>query len=324
MDKTRLDELLQQQLERTLIGTDLPDLGKRYLGKVRDNYVDGGSRALVTTDRLSAFDMVIGTVPFKGQVLNQLAEYWFQETADIAPNHVISVPDPNCMIVRECRPLPAEFVMRGYLTGVTSTSIWSAYERGARVFCGHSLPDGMQRHQLLPEPLLTPSTKAPSGEHDVSVSREQLLEMTDITAEQFQRAADMVTALFAFGQQRAAERGLILVDSKYELGISAAEELVVIDEIHTPDTSRYWQAADYEERMADGRAPHSLDKEYVRRWLVETADYRGEGEPPELPDEVRVEAARRYIAAYEHITGAEFIPDTEAPLERIARNLGCI
>lgn len=324
MEQTRLDESIESQLERTLVGTDLPDLGKRYLGKVRDSYVDGGSRALVTTDRLSAFDTVVGTVPFKGQVLNQIAQYWFEMTADIAPNHLVSVPDPNCMIVRECRPLAAEFVMRSYLTGVTSTSIWRAYERGEREFCGHALPDGMRKNQKFEKPLLTPSTKAPSGERDVSLSREQLLEMGAITAEHFDRAAEIVEALFTFGQNRAAERGLILADTKYELGIAMTGEIVVIDEIHTPDSSRYWYADSYEARQASGEEPVSLDKEYVRRWLVEAAGFDGDGEAPDLPDEVRIEAARRYIANFELVTGRDFEPDTDEPLSRIARNLGCI
>ena len=324
MDTSRLDQILERQLDHTLVGTDLPGLGKRSLGKVRDSYVDGDRRTLIVTDRLSTFDVVVGTVPYKGQVLNQMTQYWLEETRGIAPNHVVSVPDPNCMVVRECRPLSAEFVMRSYLTGVTSTSIWRAYERGDRVFCGHALPDGMKKNQPLPEPLLTPSTKAPKGEHDISVSREQLLEISDVTPEQFDRAAEMVKALFAFGQQRAAERGLILVDTKYEIGLDQDGGLVVIDEIHTPDSSRYWHADDYQERMDSGREPRSLDKEYVRRWLVEEAGYRGDGPPPELPPAVRVEAARRYIAAYELITGKEFVPATEAPETRIARNLGLV
>lgn len=324
MDKKRLDEILTNQLESALVGTDLPDLGKRSLGRVRDSYVDGGSRALVVTDRLHAFDTVIGTIPFKGQVLNQVAQYWFEETADIAPNHLVSVPDPNCMIVRECRPLAAEFIMRAYLTGITSTSIWGAYERGEREFCGHQLPDGMRKNEKLPEALLTPSTRAPEGEHDVSVAPAKLVEMGLVTDEQLARANEMVAALFAFGQKRAAERGLILVDSKYELGVAMTGELLVIDEMHTPGSSRLWYADSYEARHASGEEPESLNQEFVRRWLIEGAGFDGRGEPPDLPDEIRIQAARRYIATYELITGRQFEPDTDEPLERIARNLGCI
>lgn len=321
-DPFRLDDVLHAQLDRTLATTDFPGLGERYEGKVRDSYVRGNERIIVVTDRLSAFDRIIGTIPFKGQVLNQIARYWFDETAHIAPNHVLSVPDPNVMVVREVTPLRAEMVVRAYLTGVTDTSIWRAYERGARTFCGHALPEGMKKNQKLPAPLLTPSTKAPKGEHDISVSGEELVAMGAVTADHFARASEIAMALFAFGQQRAAERGLILVDTKYEMGVTAEGEVIVIDEIHTPDSSRYWYAEDYEERMATGQEPRSLDKEYVRRWLAEEAGYRGDGPPPALPDHVRVEAARRYIATYELVTGRAFVPDPGDPTKRIPWNLG--
>src|SRR5687767_8226764 len=298
-----MNRLFERQLSQTLDGTDLK-IGTKYEGKVRDNYsTDDGRRILVATDRISAFDVVLGTIPFKGQVLNQIAQYWFEETAKIAPNHVLSVPDPNVTIGRECAPLKAEFIMRAYLTGVTTTSIWYAYERGAREFCGHKLPEGMKKNQKLPRPLLTPSTKAEKGDHDVSVSRAELLEMGAVTAEDFDRAAVIADALFTFGQRRAAERGLILVDTKYEMGKTADGEIVVIDEIHTPDSSRYWYADDYEARLAKGEEPRGLDKEYVRRWYVNDKGYRGDGTPPPMSDEVRVEAARRYNANYQLVTG---------------------
>jgi phosphoribosylaminoimidazole-succinocarboxamide synthase len=322
MSTGRLDEILRAQLSHTLDATDLHGAGDKYEGKVRDNYTLDGRRTIVVTDRISTFDVVVGTIPFKGQVLNQTAQYWFEETTHIAPNHMLAVPDPNVMVVKECEPLRAEFVMRSYLTGVTDTSIWRAYERGERVFCGHALRDGMKQHQRLPQPILTPSTKAPKGEHDLSVSREQLIEMGAIDAELFDRAAEIARALFDFGQRRAAERGMILVDTKYEMGIDSSGELMVIDEIHTPDSSRYWYAEDYEQRMAEGLAPRSLDKEYVRRWLVDERGYRGEGPPPSLPDQVRAEAARRYIEIYELITGRPFVPDTAEPQRRLAANLG--
>lgn len=321
-DPFRLDDILRTQLDHTLASSDFSNLGERHEGKVRDSYVQGDERIIVVTDRLSAFDCIIGTIPFKGQVLNQIAQYWFEETAHIAPNHVLRVPDPNVMVVREVTPLKAEMVVRAYLTGVTDTSIWRAYERGDRTFCGHALPEGMKKNQKLPAPLLTPSTKAPKGEHDISVSGAELVAMGAVTAEHFARASEIAMALFAFGQQRAAERGLILVDTKYEMGVTPAGEVIVIDEIHTPDSSRYWYASDYEERMAAGQEPRSLDKEYVRRWLAEEAGYRGDGPPPALPDHVRVEAARRYIATYELVTGRVFVPDTADPQQRIPENLG--
>jgi phosphoribosylaminoimidazole-succinocarboxamide synthase len=324
-----LEDALRAQLAQPLLRTRFSRFAGRgpvsfYDGKVRDCYIDQarGERIIVVTDRLSAFDAVVGTIPYKGQVLNQLAQYWFEETQHLAANHVVAVPDPNVMIVREVRPLAAEMVMRAYLTGVTSTSIWRAYERGDREFCGHRLPDGMVKNQRLAEPLLTPSTKAGKGDHDLSVSRAQLLEMGAVSAEEFDRAAAVAQALFAHGQALAASRGLILADTKYELGVAADGSIVVIDEIHTPDSSRYWYADDYEARLAAGQEPRSLDKEYVRRHLSEVARWSGDGPPPTLPDEVRLEAARRYIKSYELVTGRTFAPVVGDPVARIALALG--
>lgn len=319
---TSIADTLKKQLGSTLEGTDFPQLGEKYEGKVRDCYVRDGRRTIVVSDRISAFDVVLGTLPFKGQVLNQIAQYWFEESKGIAPNHMLEVPDPNVMVGQECRPLKAEFVMRSYLTGSTSTSIWKAYEGGARHFCGHDLPEGMVKNQKLPHPILTPSTKADKGGHDVSVSREELIELGHISAEDFDKAAELVARLFAFGVAKAAERGLILVDTKYEIGVSPDGEMMLIDEIHTPDSSRYWYAADYEERLASGQVPRSLDKEYLRLWMSEKHGYTGDGTPPPLTDEVRVEAAKRYIEIYELITGKEFVPDPSPdPQTRIAENL---
>ncbi len=319
---TVTEPTLRAQLGHTLAGTDLVGLGRRYAGKVRDNYTSDGRRLLVATDRISAFDVVLGTIPFKGQVLNQLAQYWFDETAGVAPNHVIAVPDPNVTVAHECQALKAELIMRAYLTGVTTTSIWYSYERGVRRFCGHTLPEGMRKNQPLPRPLLTPTTKAGKGEHDANAARAELIASGAVTAAEFDEAAAMAERLFAFGQRRAAERGLILVDTKYEMGRTADGRLVVIDEIHTPDSSRYWYADDYEARLARGDEPRGLDKEYVRRWYVDDRGYRGDGRPPPMTDDVRVEAARRYIAIFELITGRAFVPDTREPLARIRENLG--
>jgi phosphoribosylaminoimidazole-succinocarboxamide synthase len=313
-------QVIRAQLGRTLERTDFPELGEKYEGKVRDCYVRDGRRTLVVTDRLSAFDVVLGTIPFKGQVLNQMAAFWFEATADLAPNHVINVPDPAVMVARECHLLPVEFVMRSFLTGVTSTSIWTHYEKGARTFCGHALPEGLRKNQRLPKPLLTPSTKAAKGEHDRSVSRAEILEMGSLSAADFDRAAEMCARVFAFGQGQALKRGLILVDTKYEIGRRPDGSLCFIDEIHTPDSSRYWYADDYEERFARGEEPRGLDKEYVRKTLAEQG-YRGDGPPPPLTDEVRIEAARRYIQVYELMTGRPFLPDTAEPIARIRRHL---
>ena len=314
-------DIIRAQLGRTLDATALDELGVKYEGKVRDCYTREGKRTIVVTDRISAFDVVLGTIPFKGQVLNRIASYWFDATRGIAPNHVLAVPDPQVMVAIECAPLPVEFVMRSYLTGVTTTSIWYAYERGARTFCGHALADGMRKNQRLETAILTPSTKAAKGGHDVSVSREEILESGVLSARDFDAGAQMCARVFVFGQELAAQRGLILADTKYELGRRPDGTLVFIDEIHTPDSSRYWHDDDYHERFARGEEPRSLDKEYVRRSFVERG-YRGDGPPPPIPEDVRIEAASRYLSICELVTGQPFVPDTEEPIGRIRRNLG--
>ena len=315
------DETLKAHLAKTLERTAFEGLGVRYEGKVRDNYARGDRRFIVVTDRISAFDRILGTVPFKGQVLNRLAAWWFEKTKDVAKSHFVRTPDPNVLECIECTPLPVEMVMRAYITGATSTSMWTHYEAGERVFCGHKLPEGLKKNQRLERPLLTPATKAPKGEHDVSASREEILAKGGISASDFDAAAAIVTKLFAAGQKICAERGLILVDTKYELGKTPSGEIVVIDEIHTPDSSRFWLAATYDERFAAGLDPEPLDKDFVRRYYT-ALGYRGNGEPPELPPDVRSGAAKRYIEAFEKITGETFVPDAEPPLPRIAKNLG--
>lgn len=316
-----IDEgILLSQCRHTLARTDLRGFGRRDEGKVRDSYVAADRRVIVVTDRVSCFDIVVGTLPFKGQVLNQVAAFWFEKTRDVAPNHLIAVPDPNASVVRECRPLPIEFVMRAHLTGVTSTSIWTAYARGERVYCGHRLPDGLRQHEALPEPLLTPTTKAAKGQHDEPISRTQILAQGIVDEETFDRAGRVAHRLFAEGRRWAHSRGLVLADTKYELGLDEGGEIVVIDEIHTPDSSRYWLRESFERAMRDGANPTALDKEYVRRWLVDQG-YRGDGPPPQIPDDVRCEAARRYIEAYERVTGLAFVPDLEPVAERLPRNL---
>jgi phosphoribosylaminoimidazole-succinocarboxamide synthase len=318
VDQATLRAALPHCLERT----DFASLGLKYEGKVRDNYsTRDGRRFIVVTDRISAFDRVLGTVPFKGQVLNRLAAWWFARTAGVAPNHVVRAPDPNVLECVECTPILAEMVVRAYATGTTSTSLWTHYARGARVFCGHELPDGLKKHQRLPEPIITPTTKAPKGEHDVSGSREEILATGLVSARDFDEASEAAMRLFAAGQRVCAERALILVDTKYEFGRDKSGKLLVIDEIHTPDSSRFWQAATYEARFRAGQDPEPLDKDFVRRWYNDRG-YMGDGSPPPLPDDVRVGAAERYIAAYEQITGEAFVPDTSPPLARIANHLG--
>ena len=307
------DARIKLELNNALGGTDFA-VGKRISGKVRDSYLlPGGRRALVTTDRVSAFDRILGTIPFKGQVLNQIAAYWFEATKDIVPNHVISTPDPNVMVVAECEQLPLEFIVRGYITGVTETSAWTNYARGTRVICGNKLPDGLRKDQKLERPILTPTTK--HEVHDRNISRDEAISEGLISPELFDEAAAVCFKMFEAGTREAAKRGLILVDTKYELGLLNGK-LVVSDEIHTPDSSRYWYADTYEELFAKGEPQRKLDKEYVREWLA-ARGFRGEGEPPALTDEVRIEAAKRYITAYELITGRDFIPAEGAIAPRV-------
>jgi len=313
---------LKQALAHPLTGTDFPSLGRKYEGKVRDNYsTSDGRRVIVATDRISAFDRVLGTLPLKGQVLGFAASWWFDKTRHIAPNHVLGVPDPNVLIARECQLVPVEMVVRAYLTGTTSTSIWVHYKNGARTFCGHALPEGLKQHQALPEPLLTPSTKAAQGDHDISASREEILQLTGMDPQDFDRAAELSMILFREGQRIAAERGLILVDTKYEFGKTSQGEIVVMDEIHTPDSSRYWFADSYLERMNQGRAPESFDKEYLRRFLADQG-FQGDGPVPPIPDTIRVESTVRYRTAVEKLMGHPFVPNLEEPIARIRKNLG--
>lgn len=313
--------LLRDLCSKTLHETNFAELGTLQRGKVRDSYVKGDRRNIVVSDRLSCFDVVVGTIPLKGQVLNQLAAFWFDKTRDVAPNHLIAVPDPCVSTVRDCRVLPVEFVTRAYLTGSTSTSIWTAYESGKRSYCGHPLPEGMKRHEKLPEPLLTPTTKALQGRHDELTSRAELIESGVISEALYDQAARLTGALFAAGTEWAARCGLILVDTKYELGLGPSDELILIDEVHTPDSSRYWYKDRYQQALSAGRNPDALDKEYVRLWLGEQG-YKGNGPSPEIPDDVRCEAARRYIEAFEQLTQRAFEPNLEDSLTRIRRNLG--
>ena len=305
------EKRIRAELAATVQETDFKALGRRITGKVRDSYLLPGRRVL------SAFDRILGTIPFKGQVLNQLASFWFEQTKTLAPNHVLDVPDPNVMVVAECEQLPIEIVVRAYATGVTKTSLWFNYQKGVRNYCGNVLPEGLRKDEKLPRPIITPTTKL--EEHDRPVSREEAVQEGLVTAGVFDEAAAICLRLFDFGVKYAATRGLILVDTKYELG-RIDGRLVVSDEIHTPDSSRYWYADTYRELFESGGDQRKLDKEYVREWFA-ARGFRGEGAPPPMPDDVRVEAARRYIEAYETITGREFAITGEPARERMERNL---
>ncbi|MEM9695778.1 MAG: phosphoribosylaminoimidazolesuccinocarboxamide synthase [Myxococcota bacterium] len=310
---------LRDALAHPLAGTSF-ELGEKYEGKVRDNYVRQSLRFLVTSDRVSAFDRVLGTLPLKGQVLQWVSSFWFRHTERLVPHHLVEVVDPNVIVAHNCEPLPVEMVVRGYITGVTSTSMWTHYEAGSRNFCGHALPDGLQKHQSLDRPLLTPSSKAAKGDHDRSLSREEILAQGRISADDFDRAAELALILYQRGVEHCRARGLILVDSKYEFGRAPSGEIVVIDEVHTPDSSRFWKADTYAKRFAAGNDPESFDKEYLRRWLADQG-FRGDGPVPPIPDEIKVEAMRRYVEACETIVGESFTPDLQPPTSRIEANL---
>jgi phosphoribosylaminoimidazole-succinocarboxamide synthase len=305
------------------IAFDLPD---RRDGKVRISYeltdTKPPERIFITTDRLSAFDRIITLVPHKGQVLNQLAAWWFDTTRDLCPNHLLDVPDPNVSRTRAARPLPVEVVVRGHITGVTTTSLWHQYQLGLRDVDGVSLPDGLREHAALPRPVITPTTKAEAGAHDTNIRRDEVVALGLVDADLWDHVCEVALALFGRGRDVAAGAGLILADTKYEFGLDAATgELLVIDEMHTPDSSRYWLAESYDERLAAGLAPESLDKEFVRRALRDL-DYRGDGPPPTLGADVIAATSARYVAAFETITGNRFIPGDRPIVDRIHRNLG--
>lgn len=310
--------VLKNQLKYALDKTNFT-FGKKYEGKVRDNYSFDGKLLIITTDRISAFDRVLCTIPFKGQVLNQTSAFWFGKTKKIIENHVISVPDPNSMLVRECSLIPVEMVVRGYITGVTTTSAWHNYEKGVRNFCGNVLAEGLRKNQKFRKPIITPSTKAEHGAHDESVSGEEIIKRKLVDEKTYRQMEQAASKLFDYGTKLVAKNNLILVDTKYEFGLLDGK-LVLIDEIHTPDSSRFWIKDTYGELFAKGQEPQKLDKEYIRQYLA-SRGFIGEGKIPEIPDDVKIEAAKRYITAYEMITGKLFDAENGDVLERIEGNL---
>jgi len=310
------DEKLRAQLPHTLRQLDLPGLGELYRGKVRDNYSRGDRILMITTDRVSAFDHVLGTIPFKGEILSRLTTFWFDKVKDIAPTHVLEVPDPSVMVVKRAKALPVEIVIRGYITG----SLWRDYQAGKAGAYGIAWPAGLKKDQRFDEPIITPSTKAEYGKHDEPISAQEILRQGLVTPAVWEEAAAVARRLFERGQAWARSRGLILVDTKYEMGI-ADGKLVVIDEIHTPDSSRYWTAAGYEERFARGADQEMLDKENIRQWLIREHGFSGHGKPPPLSDEVRVMLARKYIEVFELLTGETFSSGVGSVEARIVGNL---
>ena len=313
-------EVIASQIPYILKGTNFANLGERYEGKVRDNYTQGSRRILITSDRLSAFDRVIALIPFKGEVLNAITKFWFENTKDICPNYIESYPDPNVIVGKECKPIMLEMIVRGYITGSTTTSAWYNYEKGVRNFCGNVLPEGLKKNQRLPFPIITPTTKAAHGEHDANVSGEEAIAMGLVTKEEWEQLSNYTLGLYARGVEVAARQGVILVDTKYEFGRDPEGKIVLIDEIHTPDSSRFWIASTYEEKMATGQEPDNINKEFLRLWLANQG-YRGEGEMPAIPKEVIVETALKYIQAFEMITGEAFKAEPGVVLTRIENNL---
>jgi phosphoribosylaminoimidazole-succinocarboxamide synthase len=312
---------LRPFLSTTLDSTDFPELGRKYVGKVRDVYTRGNQVTLISTDRQSAFDKQWCTIPLKGQVLNQISNWWFERVKDVMPTHVLCSPDPSVTVGKLLRMLKVEIVVRAYLTGSTSTSIWVNYERGVRNFCGNALPEGMKKNQQLGDIVFTPSTKPETG-HDVSMSPQELVKLGVTTHDEITRAKEHAFALFRRGQKVAAERGLILVDTKYEMGYDSEGNLCVGDEVHTPDSSRYWIAATYEDRFRRGEEPESLDKEFFRLWLKSQGYAGDDGPQPAVTDEARLSLARKYIDLYERVTGETFeLPGNADVLGRIRENL---
>jgi phosphoribosylaminoimidazole-succinocarboxamide synthase len=299
--------------------TNFDFLGPKTTGKVRDIYDQGDRLILITTDRHSSFDRIIAHIPWKGQVLNQVAAHWFELTKDIVPNHVLAIPDPNVTVARKCRMVPIEAVVRGYLTGVTDTAIWTRYGKGQRIFGGLKLPDAMRKNQKLPQPIFDPTTK--EAAHDRALSPEEMIAEGFVGKDVFMRIKETALKLFARGQEVAARHGLLLVDTKYEFGLDGQGELVLIDEIHTPDSSRYWQLDSYEARFAAGKEPDYFDKEFLRLWFKDHSDPYADKELPEAPRDLVEELSRRYIHMYEQITGTRFAPGATPILPRIERNL---
>src|ERR1035437_5864182 len=310
-------QVLLDAIPNCLTATDLPltakSLTEKYVGKVRDTYEMGNERLLlVTTDRQSGFDRLLGAIPFKGQVLNRTSLYWFEQTRGIVGNHAISSPHANALIARKCAVLPIEFVVRGYMTGSTDTAIWTQYQKGVRNYCGHALPEGMKKNEPLLKNIVTPTPKETT--HDRPVTPKEIGDEGWRTADQWEFTSAKTLELFAFGQKIAASRGLILVDTKYEFGVADDGEILLIDEIPTPDSSRYWLADSYAERLAAGKEPNMIDKEFFRLWFRERCDPYKDAVLPTPPDDLIAELAARYIQLFEKITGTAFEPDLR-PLE---------
>lgn len=316
MDKSSIE----QNINRVVKTTNFKNLGEKKQGKVRDVYIQNDKIILVSTDRHSSFDRIIAHIPFKGQILTQTSHWWFEQTRDIIQNHILDIPDPNVVVVKKCSVIPIEMVVRGYITGVTDTSLWTLYNKGQRDFGDFVLPDGMKKNQKLEEPVLTPTTKA--DDHDRPLTTKDIIEQKIVPEKLWKELADTAIKLFKRGQELALSHGLILVDTKYEFGLTDDGKLMLIDEIHTPDSSRYWQADSYQSRIEEGKEPQNFDKEFLRLWFKEHSDPYKDEKLPEAPADMVAELSGRYIQIYEQITGQKFETDLNTPiLDRIEKNL---
>ena len=320
--QTKVDytERILSEIDNCLTATDLTK-GEKYQGKVRDRYDLGDELLLVTTDRQSAFDRVLASIPFKGQVLNLTSAWWFDQTKEIIPNHIINIPDPNVTLAKKCKVFPIEFVVRGYITGSTSTSLWTVYNKGDREYCGNVLPEGLIKNQKLSTNMLTPTTK--EEHHDRPITPAEIVNENWMTKEDWEYCSNKALELFSFGQKKALEHGLILVDTKYEMGRDNTGTIVLIDEIHTPDSSRYWIADTYEKQMDKNQEPENIDKEFLRLWFMDNCDPYNDRTLPPAPPELVTELSSRYIYVYETITGGLFpFPDKNKSInKRIHDNL---
>ncbi len=319
MVTNNIDEIIKEQLKYTLKETNFSNLGELYRGKVRDNYIEQDKRIIIATDRLSAFDRVITTIPFKGQMLNQVSSFWFEKTKDIVKNHIIDIPDPNVAVVHQCNTVPVEVIVRGYLTG----SMWRDYDKGNPT-SGIMPPKGMRKNQKFDEIIVTPSTKAESG-HDIYLSKEEILKQEMVEKDIYEKMEESAIKLFKFGQKFCENNGLILVDTKYEFGLKD-NELIVIDEIHTQDSSRFWILETYDEKFEKGDSPDILDKEIFRGWLMDTypdifPNIKPDEEIPPISEDIKIELAKRYMRSYEKITGLEFKAEISDVRSRIFESL---
>ncbi|HSX18583.1 MAG TPA: phosphoribosylaminoimidazolesuccinocarboxamide synthase [Candidatus Saccharimonadales bacterium] len=312
------DKILKDNISKAINTIPIPKLGKRQSGKVRDWYIRNGLRILIATDRISAFDKVLGFIPFRGAVLTKLSEFWFEKTRDVIQNHMIGVIDPNVMLVSECQALPIEVIVRGYITGVTDTSLWRQYSEGKRTIYGIKFPEGLLKNQKLKKPVITPTTRETgAGGHDEPITAKEIIAQNLISQKIWKQIEKAALSLYDRGSKIADKAGLILADTKYEFGLDKAGKLILIDEIHTPDSSRYWLKKSYKEKFRKGDEVENFDKEFMRLWFKQQG-YTGKGKAPKMPDDLIIKIAKRYIEAYEMLTGEKFEIDmSQEPKERI-------